>query len=439
MSEPLIKDEWQLNQAQLKPRMIIRMPGDTKELGQVYKVSGGQATYKASDGGKSQVIPASAEVEFRWPSAAAGKTPVTTDPATINTDEEAPAPAPAKKSRKSRAARQPQQHPDPSDEQQEQENLPLEDEQPVAPLIDLDSEDQTSSDDRQPDPEVEEIEQEEEVEHDSNENSQPETSEQETDPAMLQDDNDAYISVEQVANETGKSAAKINALRRNAEIPSYMYKRQGKLYLYREDVVDLIQNMPKKSPGRRPGSGSSSVNTGPISTRSSMAAARTPSSSGLISLPDIAKQLNVPYPTLVRLARLHENELPSEGTGRNRKFYPEAVKVFERLKDESSGRRGRKPGSAATASTSTSSASNTASTTRTSRRPVYQSESEPSFSSSSALRPSPSFLSHPSISKDVHAHLEATEVILSKLQAERERLDNVIEQLTAQRALLIGS
>jgi hypothetical protein len=43
--------------------------------------------------------------------------------------------------------------------------------------------------------------------------------------------------------------------------------------------------------------------------------------------------------------RLHSNRLPSEGTGRSRRFKPEAVDVFRQLRSES-GRGGRKPAAA---------------------------------------------------------------------------------------------
>lgn len=66
------------------------------------------------------------------------------------------------------------------------------------------------------------------------------------------------------------------------------------------------------------------------------------SDSNLLTLTEVSKQTGISYPTLVRYVRVHSNKLPSEGTGRSRRFHPEAVDVFRELRQES-GRGGRKP------------------------------------------------------------------------------------------------
>lgn len=76
---------------------------------------------------------------------------------------------------------------------------------------------------------------------------------------------------------------------------------------------------------------------------------RKPAASGgrsnLLTLGQVSTQTGISYPTLVRYVRLHSNRLPSEGTGRSRRFHPEAVDVFRQLRSES-GRGGRKPAAA---------------------------------------------------------------------------------------------
>ena len=67
--------------------------------------------------------------------------------------------------------------------------------------------------------------------------------------------------------------------------------------------------------------------------------------SNLLTLGQVSEQTGISYPTLVRYVRLHSNRLPSEGTGRSRRFHPEAVAVFSQLRSES-GRGGRKPAAA---------------------------------------------------------------------------------------------
>ena len=72
------------------------------------------------------------------------------------------------------------------------------------------------------------------------------------------------------------------------------------------------------------------------------------SGSNLLTLTQISKTTGISYPTLVRYVRLHAERLPSEGSGRARRFYPQAVDVFRQLRGES-GRGGRKKGSGAAA------------------------------------------------------------------------------------------
>jgi predicted DNA-binding transcriptional regulator AlpA len=68
----------------------------------------------------------------------------------------------------------------------------------------------------------------------------------------------------------------------------------------------------------------------------------------LMTLTQISEQTGISYPTLVRYVRANADRLPSEGSGRARRFYPQAVDVFRQLRSES-GRGGRKKGSGAAA------------------------------------------------------------------------------------------
>lgn len=68
-------------------------------------------------------------------------------------------------------------------------------------------------------------------------------------------------------------------------------------------------------------------------------------SGGLLSLADIEKLIpEISYVTLCRYAQMYASELPSEGEGRKKRYYPEAVEVFRCKRAEST--KGRKPGSA---------------------------------------------------------------------------------------------
>ncbi len=60
----------------------------------------------------------------------------------------------------------------------------------------------------------------------------------------------------------------------------------------------------------------------------------------LLTLTEVSERTGISYPTLVRYVKLHGDEIPSEGEGRRRRYHPEAVAVFERLRSQSG--RGRK-------------------------------------------------------------------------------------------------
>lgn len=66
---------------------------------------------------------------------------------------------------------------------------------------------------------------------------------------------------------------------------------------------------------------------------------------GLLTLTQVSKMTGISYPTLVRYVRLYSNRLPSEGSGRTRRFHPEALDVFRTLRAQSS-RGGRRPAAA---------------------------------------------------------------------------------------------
>lgn len=68
-------------------------------------------------------------------------------------------------------------------------------------------------------------------------------------------------------------------------------------------------------------------------------------SGNLLTLTEVANRTGISYPTLLRYTKSHLDDIPHEGEGRSRRFKPGAVKVFQRLRSQSS--RGRKRGSVA--------------------------------------------------------------------------------------------
>jgi len=79
--------------------------------------------------------------------------------------------------------------------------------------------------------------------------------------------------------------------------------------------------------------------------RQAKVAAEAPAAegSGLLTLTEISERTAISYPTLVRYVKLHGDRIPSEGKGRRRRYYPEAVEIFQSLRAESPRGGGRKP------------------------------------------------------------------------------------------------
>lgn len=75
-----------------------------------------------------------------------------------------------------------------------------------------------------------------------------------------------------------------------------------------------------------------------------------PARKDLLTLTEIGERTGISYPTLVRYAKLHLDRIPHEGEGRRRRYYPEAVEVFQQIRGES--RRGRKKSTGAGKGTS---------------------------------------------------------------------------------------
>lgn len=144
--------------------------------------------------------------------------------------------------------------------------------------------------------------------------------------------------------------------RKNAAAPAAPARRGRKPAAAAPAPVKAAQPA-QKVPGRRgrpPGSGKKAAAPAApvVPVRRGRKPGRKPgrpsrSGSGLLTLGQVSAQTGISYPTLVRYVRIASDRLPSEGTGRSRRFYPAAVDVFRELRQES-GRGGRKPSAAKT-------------------------------------------------------------------------------------------
>lgn len=75
-------------------------------------------------------------------------------------------------------------------------------------------------------------------------------------------------------------------------------------------------------------------------TRRKAAVRVRPSQSELLTLTEISKRTGISYPTCINYVKRHLDRIPHVGSGRRRRFPPEAATVFRELRNQSrSGRR----------------------------------------------------------------------------------------------------
>jgi cell division protein FtsB len=123
---------------------------------------------------------------------------------------------------------------------------------------------------------------------------------------------------------------------------------KGRSQRYPEDALEVFNQLKKENVGRRgrPRKNKSGKSAQPTRSAAKKAAASgAKGSDDLLTLTQISKMTNISYPTLLRYVKTHLREIPHKGSGRARRFLPEAVDVFQNLRGQS--RRGRKTSSKA--------------------------------------------------------------------------------------------
>ena len=127
----------------------------------------------------------------------------------------------------------------------------------------------------------------------------------------------------------------------------------GRKQRYPEEALDVFLELKKENIGRRgrprksataaAGKKASQKPRGSKRGRKSAAkqtTAKAQSAEDLLTLTQISKLTGVSYPTLLRYVKTNLDDIPHKGTGRARRFKPEAVGVFKSLRQRS--KRGRK-------------------------------------------------------------------------------------------------
>jgi predicted DNA-binding transcriptional regulator AlpA len=126
---------------------------------------------------------------------------------------------------------------------------------------------------------------------------------------------------------------------------------EGRKQRYPEAALDVFEqlkteNVSRRGRPRKNAKAAPAAGAAPKKARSRKPAAKKsaePESSGeeLLTLTQISNITGVSYPTLLRYVKTNLNNIPHKGSGRARRFKPEAVEVFKDMRSRS--KRGRKP------------------------------------------------------------------------------------------------
>jgi DNA-binding transcriptional MerR regulator len=128
---------------------------------------------------------------------------------------------------------------------------------------------------------------------------------------------------------------------------------EGRKQRYPEGALKVFKELKTENVGRRgrprktAAAGAAPAKRAPARKARAKKAAPAKAAAGggekLLTLMEVGKLTNISYPTLLRYVTNHLKEIPHTGSGRNRRYYPEAVAVFKKLRAES--KTGRKAGS----------------------------------------------------------------------------------------------
>ncbi len=132
---------------------------------------------------------------------------------------------------------------------------------------------------------------------------------------------------------------------------------KGRKQRYPEEAIPVFLQLKKENIGRRgrprknaPKAAAAEAPAKPKRARKAAAKkskGAAKADDGLLTLTQIQKMTGISYPTLLRYVKNNLKTIPHKGTGRARRFKPEAVEVFKTLRAQS--KRGRKPKAAGAA------------------------------------------------------------------------------------------
>lgn len=144
---------------------------------------------------------------------------------------------------------------------------------------------------------------------------------------------DELFTLTEVSEHTGISMPTLQRYKKNYQkrIPS---KGKGRRQRYPREAFEVFEEIKQENIKKR---------GRPKSSGGKKKAKSSKKDSNLLTLTRVAEETGISYPTLVRYVKLHKDRIPFEGTGRSRRYHPEAVEVFRQIREESP--RGRRSSS----------------------------------------------------------------------------------------------
>jgi predicted DNA-binding transcriptional regulator AlpA len=160
----------------------------------------------------------------------------------------------------------------------------------------------------------------------------------------------ALLTLSEVSKRTGISMPTLQRYKKEYQrrIPS---EGKGRKQRYPESALPVFEELKRENIARRGRprkGGAAKAKAKATGSKRGGRRGRKPVASGgagtkgLLTLTEIGKRTGISYPTLTRHVKLHLSEIPHEGTGRSRRYHPEAVEVFNNLRGRSG--RGRRAG-----------------------------------------------------------------------------------------------
>jgi len=167
------------------------------------------------------------------------------------------------------------------------------------------------------------------------------------------------LTLTEVSNRTGISMPTLQRYKKEFQdrIPTVGEGRTQRYPLESLPVFEQIkkENIKKRGRPRKSAQGGQ---------KKEKKAASEPARSDLLTLTEVGERTGISYPTLVRYVKLHGDEIPYEGKGRKKRYHPEAIEVFNRLRSESGRGRKRKKASGGTKKASSPATSSAATGSR---------------------------------------------------------------------------